>query len=748
MTYRNFPGYVLRAPLLSFSFYKELTQNTSLSEDKLKQVCRDKIIKEAIFLASPSLYNEFEKWLKGDIKDKAASESILYTVLKYISRMSSRCTPFGLFAGTAVGTFSEKTTITLRDKSKNKRHTRLDMNYLVALSQDIVKDKTIRDQLLFYPNTSIYKSGHQLRYVEYKYVNSQRIHHIVAVDHSAYIQKVLVKAQQGALLHNLAALLVDDEITREEANGFIDELVENQLLISELEPSVSGPEFLDQLLTVLKRLKGTEQLISVLENTAQTLQNIDNNLGNTAEEYIALSESLKKLGTDFDLKYMFQTDMLLSPEVNTISTEIVRKVKKGMALLNKLTLPSQETLISRFRAAFYERYEDREVPLSKALDIELGVGFRQDQDSGDINQLVDDLVLPPQDESNALKDVKWSPVHAVLQQKLMACIREQKTMLVIEEEDFNQFKEHWEDLPDTISVMIEMVTIDRREKIMITNTGGSSGANLLGRFCHGDPQLLEHTREIIKLETEMNPDKILAEIIHLPESRAGNILMRPVFRTCEIPYLAKSVLKHKNQLPLHDLMISVRAMDEVKLRSKKYNKEVVPHLTNAHNFSNGALPVYEFLANMQTQNKRSSIGFNWGPFEEEYKFLPGVMYNEIILSGATWNIAIQEVEPLLKCMNNDDRFLEALNRFIHVRRIPQYVLLADGDNELLVNTQNITSVKMLLTTVKKRSKFKLKAFLHTEESLVKEGKEACTNQVILSFYNEKKLKNARENTNG
>jgi len=337
MSYKSFPKFVLRTPLFPFSFYKKLTQNAELEEEELKEVCADAIVKEAIFLASPSLYQEFEKWLKGEMKEKVASERMMYAVLKYISRMSSRCTPFGLFAGTAVGTFSDSTDIKLLDKTKNERHTRLDMNYLVALSQDIVKDKTIRDQLLFYPNTSMYKAGNQLRYVEYTYVNSRRVHHIVAVENSEYLQKVLAKARKGSLLSDVAAVLVDDEITYEEAAGFIDQLVESQLLISELEPSVSGPEFLDQIVPVLKKVSGTEEILAALETTKLTLSDIDENIGNSASEYIALSESLKKLETGFELKYMFQTDMTISTERNTISYETSRKVKKAMSLLNKMT---------------------------------------------------------------------------------------------------------------------------------------------------------------------------------------------------------------------------------------------------------------------------------------------------------------------------------------------------------------------------------------------------------------------------
>ncbi len=743
MGYKNFSKYVLRAPLFSFSFYKKLTQDHILSEDALKAICEDKAIKEAIFLASPSLYTEFEKWLRGEIDDKEKANRMLYSVLKYLSRMSSRCTPFGLFAGTAVGEFSDATHIELQDKSKNQRHTRLDMNYLVALSQDIVKHEHIREQLLFYPNTSIYETGHQLRYVEYNYVNSRRMHHIVAVEHSEYLQKVIEKAKPGARLSDLGDLLVDDEITKEEAMEFIHELVASQLLISELEPSVSGPEFLDQIMPVLKKLEGTEQLISALEQAQKTLQELDANIGNKAEKYIALSESLKQLEVGFELKFMFQTDMLLTPKVNTLDRSYLHRIKKTMTLLNKLTLPATETLMTRFQTAFYERYEEREVPLSQALDVELGVGFLQNQGTGDVSRIVDDIMLPQKDNGVPVREMRWTPIHTILQKKLLESIRENKTVIHITDNDFEGFEAKWDDMPDTISSMVEIVNIDGEEKIVMSSVGGSSAANLLGRFCHGDEALHAYTKEIVDIEAQENPNKILAEIVHLPESRVGNILMRPAFRKFEIPYLAKSIVDPEYQLSLDDLMISATARGKVRLRSKKYNKEVLPHLTNAHNFSGDALPIYQFLANMQTQKMRSGLGFNWGPLAEDYEFLPRVEYQGVILSSASWNIKVDVCKPLLKL--HGEALSEAWKDFATTKKLPQFVLLIDGDNELLINTHNITSVNMLLQTIKKRPAFKLKEFLHMEDGMVKEGEESYTNQVVFSFYNDQKLKNTQKN---
>ncbi len=742
--YQHFPGFVLRTPLLPFDFYRDLTAEESISEQKLKELFKDTVIREAVFLASPPLYEELCRWEEAEIRDRKKTDKLKYSFLKYLSRMSSRCTPFGLFAGCNVGGLGEKTTIELQGADNNQRHTRLDMNYLVALSQDLVKNSNIREQLLFYPNSSIYRAGDQLRYIEYKYVNSKRHHHIVAVDNSEYLSGVLEKAAKGALLKDLARTLVDEEIAYEEAAGFVEELVESQLLISELEPSVSGPEFAEQIKSVLQKLKGTESLLGILDEVDSRIKELDKKIGNPPEQYLELSEFLKQLGTGFELKYLFQTDMTLGADKNMLDRSVVDTVKRGITFLNKITLPPKDTLLDKFRTAFYERFEEREVPLSKALDVEMGIGYKQDQGAGDVNPLVDDLIIPGKKTGHEVSEVRWSSVLSILQKKLVYAIGRGEYRITLQDEDFRDFEENWQDLPDTISTMIEVVEEKGKEKIRFSGAGGSSAANLLGRFCHGDEKLNAYTQQIIDTETSVNGDRILAEVVHLPESRVGNILMRPAFRRYEIPYLAKSLLPEEGQLSIEDLRISVKFGRKVRLRSEKLGKEVVPHLTNAHNYGSNSLPIYHFLCDMQTQGLRSGVGFNLGPFAGEYAFIPRVEYKNLILSEATWNLKKEDIEPLKKQEKDNERLRKATRELCKERKIPQYAMLTDGDNELLINFNNLTSVRMLLDTVRKREGFKLTEFFFAKEGKVKDGKKHhYTNQVVLSFYNNERLKNGQ-----
>ncbi len=735
--YKNFPKFVLRTPLLPLNYFEELTSKELITDAQIKNVFNNPVISEAIFLASPSLHEEALKWVKGDKKD----DKLKYALLKYISRMSSRCTPFGLFAGCALGEFGETTHIKLKSASEHKRHTRLDMNYLVALSQDLLNSKEIREQLLFYPNSSIYEIGDNLRYVEYTYKNSNRQHHIIAVSNSDYLQRVLdlAKKGKGAYLKDLIDELIDDEITREDATEFIEELIVNQLIVSELEPSISGPEFLNQILDVLKKIKKTAGIIAVINESNAKIKTIDKSIGNISSCYIELSEHLKQIDTTFELKFLFQTDMELNCSKNTLDHSIIASVKKGIFILNKITFPPRETMLSKFRNAFYERYEEREVLLANALDIEIGIGYRQNEGTGDVNPLVDDLILPADNTDGQTGEVPWNAFNRLVQKKLIEAFKKNSYTIVFKDDDFKDFNQGWEDLPDTMSSMIEILMVDGKEKIRFSGLGGSSAANLLARFCHGNDALKEYTQSIVDTETDMHQEKILAEIVHLPESRVGNILMRPLFRKYEIPYLAKSVIDKTNQLSLDDLTISVKNNRKIILRSKKNNKEVLPRLTNAHNYSANSLPIYHFLADMQTQGLRSGVSFNLGPFANDYEFIPRIEYENLILHEATWNIKKKDIEVLLNAMNDDIALKSALTPFLSIRKIPSHVLLVDGDNRLLINFKNLTSTRMLLDFVKKREHFTITEFLFDKSSVVTGKDGYYTNQIILSFYNQNRL---------
>ncbi|MEF9476551.1 hypothetical protein OWR28_01200 [Chryseobacterium sp. 1B4] len=67
--YLPFEKFVLRTPLLSLDFFKDLTSAEIISDQQLIDTCQNETIREAIFLASPSLSSQIDRWINGEITD-------------------------------------------------------------------------------------------------------------------------------------------------------------------------------------------------------------------------------------------------------------------------------------------------------------------------------------------------------------------------------------------------------------------------------------------------------------------------------------------------------------------------------------------------------------------------------------------------------------------------------------------------------------------------------------------------------
>ena len=215
----------------------------------------------------------------------------------------------------------------------------------------------------------------------------------------------------------------------------------------------------------------------------------------------------------------------------------------------------------------------------------------------------------------------------------------------------------------------------------------------------------------------MNSENILAEIIHLPESRIGNVIRRPQLRNYEIPYLANSTLKKENQILLDDLYLSIKN-NRLFLRSKKHNKEVIPHLTNAHNYSNNSLPIYHFLCDYSNQDTRPSLYFDWGGLSQIYDFLPRVEYDNIILSKAQWKIDSEQIKyfnSFMKSENSEILFQE-IEGWRKLRQIPQWIQWVQGDNTLIINLQNFDLVQMFFSSIKNEKEVIIEEFLCNDKS--------------------------------
>jgi lantibiotic biosynthesis protein len=674
--------YLIRTPLLPVNFSDQLGNlSPTLFQETIREIFSDPLLQEAIYIASPVLHQELLRW-QGNVPKLSMG---LY---RYLLRMSSRCTPYGLFAGCATGLTGENTAVVLNEPGTHTQVCRLDMNYVAELTEAITNDTFIQAQLRYFPNNSLYASGDHYRYAAYVLKNKSRHYYLTAINRSTYVEEIFAKAEGGVTLSEIAAHITSNEISADEAIEFIHEMVQQQLLVSELSLAVTGPLFFDHLLQRLQELNHTASYTNLLSSLKKTLAS-----SSGINKYQQVHALVQTILPDTTPKDLVQTDLHLSfsANSNSINKKILSDITEQVSALIALSPGNDLSTMRDFCNAFRERYEDQEVPLLQALDAESGIGYA----GGQVGHapLLDDLQFPPSSSEDTYKKGK-------LQAFQLEQLLSQPDEIVLTDADLLALKTG--DLthaPYSMALMGSILAgsaadVDAGNYLFDMNgCTGPSAANLLGRFCHGDALLYSKVQACLAAEEARQSEYIFAELVHLPEARTGNILQRPHLRAYEIVYLANSTAPLEHQVPLSDLMVSVQDNRPV-LRSRRLNKIVIPRLSTAHNYKQG-MPTYQFLCDLQAHGYCTQIGWHW-MLPVTPAFLPRVRYKQIILSKRTWN-------------------LQQDKGFAHLD-LPRHIVVKEGDNELLIDRENPHSLQLLTDMLRKKDKLTVEEFLSTEEN--------------------------------
>jgi hypothetical protein len=166
---------------------------------------------------------------------------------------------------------------------------------------------------------------------------------------------------------------------------------------------------------------------------------------------------------------------------------------------------------------------------------------------------------------------------------------------------------------------------------------------------------------------------------------------------------------------------------------------VLPKLTNAHNYAPKALPIYHFLCDLQSQNKKLYLGFSWPKLADNHSFLPRVVYKETILSKAKWHLRKPEIKGLMTHYDNEVLLLSAIEKWRKLFQVPKDVQLVEGDNTLLIDLEHFDSIQLLLASIKNKKQCLLEEFLFKEATIVNRKNEKFTNECIITLYNQEKI---------
>lgn len=707
--YTPFHYTILRTPVLSpddlNSFYA--------TSDVIENISCNQTVMDAIKLSSLNFYHEVTKeFSKKNAEQKEKLEISLY---KYLSRYTTRPTPFGLFSGLG----------TIRNSSENSEkkiawtHSypvlRFDSEYLYKTVNSLEKHDT------YLTNNTVYEIFDEYKFLQCYTGIIGRDYRLITIEKDESIGSIITYCQQERTAKEIIHYIqTENDVTEEEAEEFFHELKNEQILNPSL--SYSGSE--------------TQHIVNILDKKIESPE------FHQLKKYINLCNSEKKnpeiLSLPDQKKVPVHIDLFFETS-DTMPKRFLDDIQKSDSIFERFSTLENQTpyRIVSFKKSFTKKYDQQEINLLQALDIEFGVGYGKFANSENVD--AGNLILAWPKENIREDNITLTQKEVQYSSPIINCLKSKKTSI-----DLNELGKNQESfLPEKINEFFPFksykasIFLDKKTGnpvYFIDYISFNSPRKILGRF--SDHKDIAYTLNEIHDQEKKYYDEetIIAEIVHLPSEKIGNVIERKINTEYYIGYIDE--ISGKKKIALTDLYVSI-VNDQIILRSKSLGKKILPVFSNAYNIMHPTnSPVFEFLLDFQAQYN-SSLLINEDSLLNLFKFFPRLEKGNFIVKKATWLIEYDDFfknkkTSISEALTNFDKNLDALN-------IKGNFFISEGDNELYILLNQEIARKTFLTQLKKKQKLKITESLSDEFAPVTFGAEGkmINNEFLLFFKNEK-----------
>ncbi|WP_185246087.1 lantibiotic dehydratase [Chryseobacterium bernardetii] len=673
--------YAARQPLLPinsfFDFYTIAQQGDEqiILDYLVKQFTENYQLEEGLYLASDVLYNEVLKYktAPSGFSDKERKRMV-HSLTKYYIRASTRATPFGLFANFREGGFNSGKHKNDTDAEVLDYHPKLDMEVLFQIGEYISRVEGVKKHFVLYNNTSLYKTNDGYRYIEYRLRKGMRTHHLVSIESDDLIDFIIDASRKGIRYETLIVEVLDQyEVEREDIEGYVDDLINCKLLTTNLDVNITGKDYFDVLLTFVTDINSdaNDEILS-LKNILQEIKSLFGKVNarqSNIDFYKKIYALLKGFLPNLPEKNLIQLDVVSQEKDYTLPSDLKNDLSRLLSvfLAFSKSYPPKHFQLEIFKRAFSERYEDRKVKLTEALDEEIGIGYKSAVSTKDLY------------ESKTMGKTKFT---AFALKKYHDYLKNNTAQIEITDRDI---KESFADVinieaPEPGFAYLLNVYPGKEEALFHVTSYSTAMTGLSGRFCGMHEGFYEKLNDLTDTIEARNDHYIYAEIVHLPQARVGNVIARPYFGKYEIPFLANSLLPENQKIFVDDLYIQM-INNELYLFSEKLNKPIKPRLSNAHSYRRNGLPIYHFLSDMQFQNFDAQLIWDWGIVQDIEEYLPRVVYKGIIIQQAYWIIKGENFN-ILKKTKDFNQFKKNLLEVKSKLNFTDMVVFKESDNIL------------------------------------------------------------------
>ncbi|MFG2334252.1 lantibiotic dehydratase [Streptomyces sp. NPDC048604] len=692
---------LLRAPLLPAdarpSARSALSDSSSFPPDPLLDL--------AIRVASPDLAAAWER--TGPL-DRPAPR-LAHKLRRYAIRMSTRPTPFGLFAGVGLARWAPATDVAITP-AESRTHSRADMGWVHDVAEALRSDPDIGPRLRLRAAPGILvRSGRA-------FLPDGGPGAGTSVRATSAVRSVLTMARRATARADLREAVGGiPGATPDRADRLVDGLTEQGFLIPESSPAPTGGDPVTRLRTTLEAA-GSRRALAVADELARLLEefarwdelpldrkgkhlpSLLDRMGEMAEILPDAKGTDRADGTDRGngtgsgsgpapgSAKRLQTDTALSLTATGVHASVGTEAAAAADLLLRLSRPSDGALrMEEYGRAFEGRYGTHgQVPLLELLDPSVGLG-------------------PPSGHgaSTGGANGQDSREHVLLNLALEAN-RERRTAVELDDELLARLAPSDTDTePDRLPPSLDLSfllaagsaeAIDRGEFQLVVGPtlGASAAGRTLGRFAGLlGPPAHAALEELARIEQTFEPGRLLAEVIYAPDPpRSANVALTPPIRRHEIVVDTWPGVPDDAAIPLSELVVGRRAGRFV-VSWPSGGAEVVA--VQGHMLNTARAPAaVRFLLEVAQEGRCRFAPFSWGP-AAGLTYLPRVQRGRTVVALAQWRLDPAEVIG----PDRDDAFAAALTRWRVVWEVPRHVYLAVADNRLLLDLDDAQDVELL-----------------------------------------------------
>ncbi len=646
----------------------------------LGDAVNDPRVRAALTVGNPAVMDALNR------ADRVADGSRLArTLQRYLVRMSTRPTPYGLFAGVALVEWAGTTDVEL-GTARPRTRTRPDMQWLLALVFDIESDPAVRRHLSYVANPELTeRAGRLFAPADSAGGTGDGTRSTVSVRATALVRRAVALSRSPIrhddLVAELAAL-ARAPVARVEV--LVEQLWQRRLLLTDLRPPLTNHDPAQYVANKLAGIAQAAEAHCALSALLAAMAKFDTCPMTDAEA--AYSRLLEMAG---GVEHACaaeppQVDMALPLVGSRLHRSVADDAAHAAELLLRLS-PEHHCggLTAAYRARFEQRYGiGRAVPLLAALDPNAGLGSPYagagtPAPSGYTarDQLLMELAANALCEGRSCVELDQATV-----ERLSSPLPASRAPLSLD--------------VSALVVAESAADVDAGNYRLVVgpSLGAAAAGRILGRFADllGEPARTA-LEDVHSHESELSPEVVFAELAYLPmTARSANVAIRQHSRRHELVVGVSPGVSPSGVIPLDELAVESTG-ERFRLWWPARGAEVA--VVAGHMLNPGTGPdVCCFLADVGADARAPFTPFDWGA-AAMLPVLPRIQVGRIVLCPARY-LSTPLIEAA-KASESAAAFRPAVMHWRTRLRVPRYVNVGTFDYRLLVDLDSAAELDAL-----------------------------------------------------